>query len=471
MLLSCAKWSSSSHHNLLCHHRLNRAGFASSWTASLLVNLLPFDDTKNDSTSSKQQVVATITTPSEPSTDSISTSTPSPLVPVLQPPVSEAADAVPTTISVGIFIDLDNMSRFNENEDAAAAGSAVTQQVVTRQQVAQKIRPLRALAQQQLQADQVYIAAYANRHTQRYKNKTQNELTQEYIVKQQQPATAATAAIMKTVVQTGYDEKGILRCGVCGAKMTLSPKNRAQGMTEMDKLNKHMRELHDREQHKRQTRANQLSGTNRRKKKKPAFLQGKEGEKMQTYQSAQVGLNRGPTNDWFRILREESVHPVSCDNVDQTLMEHARQWVKRETTMRLFRKNAAAAAKSRRRIIYLVVVSEDSDFAPLLASYRNNNNIHDCYCDYYAISATWSSTAQTQALVSASDLVVTLSNAPGYALDFVAASSKGRELLLLLDDDDDDDDDVERQGVEDDEGRADGSPNADDEGRIRIVIG
>jgi hypothetical protein len=380
---------------LSCHrHHLNLRS-ASSWT-SFFRNLFA-------------------TTPSEPSTSS-SAPPPSPSpAPVLQPAVSEAIPAV----SVGIFIDLDNMSFEDPTQ-------------VTRKQVTQKIRPLRTLSEEQLGATNLYMAAFANLHTQRYKKKT-TELAQEYmgaVVHGRRPAA---------VVQTGYDETGILRCGVCGAKMTLTKKNRARGMTERDKLKKHMKRLHDREQQKRQTRANELMG-----KRKKAFL-SKVGEKMQKYKSAQVGLNRGPTNDWFRILREESVHPFTCDNVDQTLMEHAKRWVNRTR-----RTNGVAAAGSR---IYLVVVSEDSDFVPLLASCRNNkNNKHHDYC---AISATWSSTAQTRALVSASDIVVTLSKTPGFAMDVVAATSKGSEILLLLDDDDDKD---ERAG-----------DSSADEGRIRIV--
>ena len=43
------------------------------------------------------------------------------------------------------------------------------------------------------------------------------------------------------MVQTGYDEQGVLRCGVCGAKMKLTKKDRARGWTEFNKLDKHMR--------------------------------------------------------------------------------------------------------------------------------------------------------------------------------------------------------------------------------------
>jgi hypothetical protein len=342
--------------------------------------------------------------------------------------------ATTTTTAVGIFIDLDNMS------DGTFP--------IDRLHVAQRIRPLRRFAGRCFGdgATTVQIKAYANRPTQTYKNRRgvvddldddddDPRLEQEYW--EPMFGDADSDLFPGAMVQTGYDEEGILRCGVCGAKMKLTKKDRARGWSEHDKLNKHMKMLHDREQKKRQNRLTQLKGGKKGKvtQKAQRFLQGKEGQRMQKYKAAQVGLNRGHKNDWFPILKEESVQTFSCDDVDATLIKAARKWVQKQ----LQRHNESAKCEDEKMRqqpqnllnIVLMVVSEDSDFVRLLetVSRRRKDGVN-----FYSACATWNSAEQTQALVSVTDFVLTVGTTDGkdmdvFALNVVAATARGNKLL------------------------------------------
>jgi hypothetical protein len=155
------------------------------------------------------------------------------------------------------------------------------------------------------------------------------------------------------VAQTGYDETGILRCGICGQKMKLSKKDIAKGWDEYDKLDKHMRSLHDNEQAKRKNRLEQVKKKSGKKANK--LMKGKFGDKYRKYNQAQVGLDRSTKNDLFQILKEEGVSCVECKDVDYTLVKQAKSWLKKVGA---------------RNPLVLVVVSKDSDFRPLLKAAR-----------------------------------------------------------------------------------------------------
>lgn len=158
---------------------------------------------------------------------------------------------------------------------------------------------------------------------------------------------------------TGYDENdGQLRCGVCGAKMKLTKKDRAAGRSMFDKLNKHMRMLHDREQEKRKTR---------RKQKKN--LSDNDKMKFMKYEAAQVGLYRSPArrikpkghvrkqNDLFRLLKQRGVNCRAVSDVDDAIYETARKWIKG------FQPNKKSPGTLKG---CLIVVSADGDFADIL---------------------------------------------------------------------------------------------------------
>ncbi|KAG7353789.1 NYN domain containing protein [Nitzschia inconspicua] len=324
--------------------------------------------------------------------------------------------------SVGIFIDLDNMSQFISRNELLPS--------VTRLQVAQKIRPLKRLANEFLGAEHLRIAAFANQHTQKFKHKPKKEDVDDEAIHavdlqewwEPDYGFDDDDLFGGAVVQTGYDEKGFLRCGVCGAKMKLTKKDRARGWTEHDKLGKHMRQLHDREQNKRKVRLKQIKGT----KKEQKFLQGKEGKRMEKYKSAQVGLNRGPTNDWFQILKEESVQRFSSTDVDADLIKKAKKWLKKQQ-----RTNAEK--------VILVVVSEDSDFVPLLNFVQKKNRESETQ-QFYSASATWNSSQQTEALRKVSDFVLTCSNpddGTSDTFDVVALTDRGSGLFHTRVDGDD----------------------------------
>lgn len=122
------------------------------------------------------------------------------------------------------------------------------------------------------------------------------------------------------MAQTGYDSDAILRCGVCGARMKLNKKDRKKGCTEQDKLNNHMRMLHNREQTKRQNWAKQS-------KKKIIKLSEKDFIKSKKHKAAQVGLKRLPNNDLFRILQESKIRCWSVHDADAKLINRAEKWI------------------------------------------------------------------------------------------------------------------------------------------------
>eukprot|EP00529_Nitzschia_sp_RCC80_P020380 CAMPEP_0113473722 /NCGR_PEP_ID=MMETSP0014_2-20120614/18199_1 /TAXON_ID=2857 /ORGANISM="Nitzschia sp." /LENGTH=404 /DNA_ID=CAMNT_0000366515 /DNA_START=376 /DNA_END=1590 /DNA_ORIENTATION=+ /assembly_acc=CAM_ASM_000159 len=202
-------------------------------------------------------------------------------------------------------------------------------------------------------------------------------------------------AISNAMVQTGYDEKNNLRCGVCGARMKLTKKDRKRGWNEYDKLNRHMKDLHDREQHKRKEQLKHMKPSKKRKlMKRP---DSKLMKQMRKYEASQVGLDRNPKgrNDLFPILKEEKVHCIQCHDVDATLIKHATKWMKGR------KKKTDDALIYNEKVFVTVVVSEDSDFKDLLRQSNSSSSGRRI-----AVSVTWNSSEQTRSLVNVSDIVI-----------------------------------------------------------------
>ena len=67
------------------------------------------------------------------------------------------------------------------------------------------------------------------------------------------------------MAQTGLDNKGILRCGVCGSRMKLTKKDKKRpNCTVYDKLKAHIK-IHTREQRKRQITMKHKKGKNKKR--------------------------------------------------------------------------------------------------------------------------------------------------------------------------------------------------------------
>jgi hypothetical protein len=240
--------------------------------------------------------------------------------------------------------------------------------------------------------------------------------------------------------QTGFDDEGVLRCGVCGARMQLNKKDRAAKRTVEQKLDKHMRELHDREQRKRLDR---LRSTSRAGKAVLLKRQSKFAERLCKYEAAtveattvvaqSVAMHYRRRNDQAQVLRELGVRCAHADDVDARLSQSARKWMAAEQlqqpgglrprargrgarsqghdadadAVRAWMNedggDAAASQPAPRataeRGDCLVVVSEDSDFAGLLRMARKEG--------FVAITAARpGSLTQTRALREVADVVL-----------------------------------------------------------------
>lgn len=132
--------------------------------------------------------------------------------------------------SVGIFLDLDNVG--------------IADTTINRSAVAFFMKPLKEFANGIGRLDIMH--GFANTATQTWHGTKSSddldddEFDQEWL----QPTFDDDDHLFPgAMVQTGYDEQGVLRCGVCGAKMKLTKKDRARGWTEFNKLDKHMRTL------------------------------------------------------------------------------------------------------------------------------------------------------------------------------------------------------------------------------------
>lgn len=261
------------------------------------------------------------------------------------------------SLPVGIFVDLDNVLPLSQ----------------TRKGIASYLSPL--LAFTEMTGPMQRLNVFANPHTQTW-------------IDEEDMMDPSSLEWSMDDFHTGHDMNGMLRCGVCGQKMKLTKKDRARGWSDMDKLDKHMRMLHDREQEKRQTWRKQGRKVDR--------------HKFAKYEAAQVGLFRQParrvvgppkpiTNDLFRLLKVFGAKCHSVSDVDTTLKKEARGWMKALNKSNDVETHGLHGA--------LVVVSEDGDFADLLLEARKKNLL--------AVSiAQYGTTQQTNKLRSAADIVL-----------------------------------------------------------------
>ena len=257
-------------------------------------------------------------------------------------------------LPIGAFLDLDNIApKTHRRSDAkefvkpiielarrinylpghdAAVGGDANHQILDTKRLLKKMG--------------VNIEGFGNLPTRTWKGKEERDHSpskQKYM-----PWTGMDDDGTPGIAQTGLDQDGILRCGVCGAKMKLSKKDKHAGRTLEQKLFAHMK-LHSKEQGKR-------LGKMKQKKK----LSSNERVKMKKYQAATVGLNSGKRNELFQVLKEVGVHVRSEDDVDAALIAAADRWM------------GEVVNKTSDNDIQgvMVVSSNDSDFAPLLCRAR-----------------------------------------------------------------------------------------------------
>jgi hypothetical protein len=263
------------------------------------------------------------------------------------------------------------------------------------------------------------------------------------------------------IAQSGYDN-GRLRCGICGAKMKLTKKDKNKGWDEKRKLKFHMKNLHDNEQSKR----NIKRGGGRKKNKK---LTEKEMIKSKKYLAAQVGLRRNngdgcssgggkKRNDLFRVLKEQGVQVYSAKNVDTELEIHAKKWMNSinnnntKTSTEEEEEDGDDDDDNDNKEINsnnnnnnnnnwrgcLVVYSKDKDFIPLLKYAQKRNFLTVTVSDQ---------PKQTLALVNSSDFVMMPALIRGerggeeQGLSFLSSSDK--ESGSCNDDDNEDEDEDE----------------------------
>ena len=305
-------------------------------------------------------------------------------------------------LPIAAFIDLDNVGPGTfRREDAADF-----------------VRPLRELARK-INGDgcAVELRAFGNLATRTHRGREERgrgPSDQAYI-----PWTGGDGGEESPgVAQSGLDEDGSLRCGVCGARMKLSKKKRAEyrrrgidDEREMleDQLVKHM-DLHTREQRKRKARVRGGKGRGKRGK---AALTKKEREKYDKYEAAVVGLGSARTsfdvdasgkviqkgrNDLFRVLKEAGVRVTPADDVDDAMIKSANAWL--EGVRRAAREapqDGPPSDEGRPPVGVLAVYSRDSDFVPLLEAARRKRVL--------AVSVT-DGERQTRSLVGSSDVVL-----------------------------------------------------------------
>lgn len=295
----------------------------------------------------------------------------------------------PPALPVGIFVDLDNVA-----QETKALSTH------TRAEAAKFASPLRQFAE--TAGELRSFQAFANQHTLTYVGTEEKERREQSLALVEEAEEWDMDAAI-----SGFDEKGMLRCGVCGARMTLTKKDKKAGRDPWAKLNKHMRELHDREQEKRRTRLNHKTKKGR---KKPGWtkLSEKEMKQFRKYESAQIGLHRKPAlrvkkkggnnggqrTDLFRVLREENIKVAEVLDADKSLVKAANKWMK-ETK----RQHQGCNVEPLNGC--LVVVSEDADFVELMIKAR---------ADFVVVTATPNSTIddQTTKLLQVSDVVLGL---------------------------------------------------------------
>jgi hypothetical protein len=260
-------------------------------------------------------------------------------------------------LSVGIFIDMDNVAPREYTRSAAIFF----------------VEPIRYFCEQILNGIIVRFNAWGNESTNTFSGgRSQQQPEDDFLEALKYQPWDGTSAV------SGYDETGTLRCGVCGQKMKLSKKDgQKNGFTLEDKLQKHMKELHGREQTKR---------LNRRKQKKGGKLSDKEFERMLKFKCAAVGvLRQGTANDLFQVMRERGLRCKVVKDADRALQVSAENWMNE-----VVKKTGGAAA--------LVLVSCDSDFRPTLELAREKGLL--------VVSVSPNAKMQTRKLVEMSDIVL-----------------------------------------------------------------
>ncbi len=314
-------------------------------------------------------------------------------------------------LPVGIFVDLDNVA-----QETKALSTH------TREEAAKFASPLRQFAE--TAGELRSFLAFANQHTLTYVGNEERERREQSLAFPEEEAEVwdwdafpeeeaeewGPEKWDKDASISGFDEKGMLRCGVCGARMKLTKKDKKAGRDIWGKLDKHMRELHDREQEKRRTRLNHKTKKGR---KKPGWakLSEKEMKKFRKYEASQIGLHRKPAlrvkkkggndgrqrTDLYRVLREEKIKVAEVPDADKSLVKAANKWMKKT------KQQPKGYIVEPLNKIYgcLVVVSEDADFVELMNKAR---------ADFVVVTATPNSTIddQTRKLLQVSDVVLGL---------------------------------------------------------------
>lgn len=358
-------------------------------------------------------------------------------------------------LPVGIFVDLDNVGPLLYGRSDAQAFVQPFVQFVTAMGLTGQQEAYHSGRQKDhhhnnnhnQRATITTFQAFGNRATQTYISPEEraapfDQTWQFSSKKTYQNKSTTTSAATAAVAITGYDAKDgtTLRCGICGARMNLTKKNKAAGMTVERKLKKHMAQLHDREQAKRINRY--LKGNNNKKKnknkRKPRMPQP-ELEKYLKYKSAQIGLSRlgskkknransqqppsgyrsSRSNELFLVLAEQGVRCYSAQDVDKTLSRHAMRWMDRVAKQQRQQQQRQqeqshdshsmedcttidsatnATATTPTKVGFLIVASEDADFVPLLQRAGSKK--------FWAISATPQCVEQTRKLGNVSDMIL-----------------------------------------------------------------
>ena len=109
-------------------------------------------------------------------------------------------------LPVGIFVDLDNIAQETK-----------TFSTHTREEAARFVRPLRQFAE--AAGELSTFRAFANKHTLTYVGDEERE-RREVPLEEQMEQWDRDAPV------SGFDDQEMLRCGVCGAKMKLTKKDR-----------------------------------------------------------------------------------------------------------------------------------------------------------------------------------------------------------------------------------------------------
>lgn len=267
-------------------------------------------------------------------------------------------------IPVGIFVDLDNR-RFREH-----SRSYIIQELV---------KPLRTTFALKKNDQRLIFRVFANRATQTYLPPQEKERRENNI--------SASPEWDPSASFTGLDEDGVLRCGICGAPMKVTKKNRRNGITTAaQKLDYHMKMLHDREQAKRQRHGKKGNSA-------------KFKRQSQKYRDAQLDVRTSlqkNKNQLFQVLSGEGIKCYSVHDVDKTLINRASEWMKK--VLRLSLKNKTNAKPPARPAGILVVVSQDADFCDLLRRAQAKG--------FLAVSVSQDDD-QTAALRKACDIVLT----------------------------------------------------------------